>query len=276
MPILVKANLKKTACFYGVKFEKTPNFSQVEFNGKLNLVNTKLNFDFKDCKEAFDRELTIQKEREIQIFNEKIIHKEPKEIANDFRDSFRIFKSALIKDNNLLDASNHHKIELYYKEIELKESKLKFFSKEWLEWLTLWFYRLTSNHHTDLLKILCWTLILVGGLGILMFLSQNFKSGLSNTDKFWLFGAAFWFLVCFIICCCKKLSAVVFFGLFALCPILHIICYKPKLIFGIGSILSENQSGTLENIIKSIYIVFAFLFVYSLQKTARKNSIIPS
>ena len=46
--------------------------------------------------------------------------------ANDFRDSFRGFKSALIKDNNLLDASEFHRCELYCKEIELysKETKI--------------------------------------------------------------------------------------------------------------------------------------------------------
>ncbi|EGK8106323.1 MFS transporter, partial [Campylobacter lari] len=87
--------------------------------------------------------------------------------ANDFRDSFRVFKNALIKDNNLLDASNFHKYELYCKEIELKESwnriknvktdeDLRQNNKNYsqlTDFLLLGFYRKLCDHHTDFLRV---------------------------------------------------------------------------------------------------------------------------
>ncbi|WP_251819701.1 pentapeptide repeat-containing protein, partial [Campylobacter jejuni] len=100
------------ACFYGVKFHKIPNFSQVVLKGNFNALNITSNFVFDDLKK--------QIKQEYENFNKDIKEKENKKpldkFANDFRDSFRIFKSALIKDNNLLDASNFHKYELYCKE----------------------------------------------------------------------------------------------------------------------------------------------------------------
>lgn len=57
--------------------------------------------------------------------NMKILIKPIDKFANDFRDSFRTFKNALVKDNNLLDASNFHKCELYCKEIELNKIGIK-------------------------------------------------------------------------------------------------------------------------------------------------------
>ncbi|EAL8470229.1 hypothetical protein DYF41_05170 [Campylobacter jejuni] len=150
---------EKTASFYGVRFEKTPNFSQAIFKGNLNAVNTNLNFTFDDLQERI--------KQEYKDFNKTKEEKPLDKIANDFRDSFRIFKNALIKDNNALDASNFHKYELYCKEIELKESwnKLKKVDidedvdqnnknySKLMDFLLLGFYRKLCDHHTDLLKV---------------------------------------------------------------------------------------------------------------------------
>ncbi|EGY2025906.1 hypothetical protein JHW94_001310 [Campylobacter jejuni] len=150
---------EKTASFYGVRFEKTPNFSQAIFKGNLNAVNTNLNFTFDDLQERI--------KQEYKDFNKTKEEKPLDKIANDFRDSFRIFKNALIKDNNALDASNFHKYELYCKEIELKESwnKLKKVDidedidqnnknySKLMDFLLLRFYRKLCDHHTDLLKV---------------------------------------------------------------------------------------------------------------------------
>lgn len=150
---------EKTANFYGVRFEKTPNFSQAIFKGNLNVVNTNLNFAFDDLQERI--------KQEYKDFNETKEEKPLDKIANDFRDSFRNFKNALIKDNNLLDASKFHKYELYCKEIELNSNdtlskyerdevfdKLSLYLKQKVDWCLLLFYRKLSDHHTDLLKIL--------------------------------------------------------------------------------------------------------------------------
>lgn len=110
-----ECEFEKTANFYGVRFNKTPNFSQAIFRGNLNAVNANLNFTFDDLQERI--------KQEYEDFNKNIENKKSLDkFANDFRDSFRTFKNALIKDNNLLDASNFHKYELYCKEIELKQN----------------------------------------------------------------------------------------------------------------------------------------------------------
>ncbi len=185
-----KCEFEKEAYFYGVTFEKAPNFSQAIFKSNVNLVNAKIDCDFKTlkedleslckisshttakqniwhkiknrfCSENHNDNTDIQKQK-TSIDLEKLAQK-----ANDFRDSFRLFKNALIKENNLLDAANHHRIELYCKEIELESKKPKIFSRDWIDKWILKFYRHTSDHHTDLLKIWHSLLIVVGIFGIL-------------------------------------------------------------------------------------------------------------
>ena len=185
-----QCEFEKTANFYGAKFEKAPNFSQVQFKGSLNAVNMDLDFDFTNLKECIIGEfkkynnIAPQKQGCFQKIKQRIGAKLKKEqandkkptitkplthFANDFRDSFRIFKNALIKENNNLDASEFHKLELYCKEIELGESpnkrgiqaqseedvrkNTKPF-KESIDWFLLRFYRKLSEHHTDLLRVL--------------------------------------------------------------------------------------------------------------------------
>ncbi|MCR6576889.1 pentapeptide repeat-containing protein [Campylobacter insulaenigrae] len=146
-----ECEFEKTACFYGVTFEKVPNFSQIVFKDSVNLVNIKTNFNF-------------------EILNTTInnIDKPKDESANDFRDSFRTFKSALIKENNPLEASNFHKYELYCKEIELRENWNKrgkkaqnmfeakrntWVVRDLIDSLLLGFYRKLCEHHTDFLRV---------------------------------------------------------------------------------------------------------------------------
>ncbi|EDA4613834.1 hypothetical protein F9I41_08470, partial [Campylobacter jejuni] len=161
------------ACFYGVKFHKIPNFSQVVLKGNFNALNITSNFVFDDLKK--------QIKQEYENFNKDIKEKENKKpldkFANDFRDSFRIFKNALIKDNNLLDASNFHKYELYCKEIELKQNwdkkgenvknttdleKNVSRIRDFMDFLLLGFYRKLCDHHTDFLKVFNNLILLVG------------------------------------------------------------------------------------------------------------------
>nr|WP_251821721.1 pentapeptide repeat-containing protein [Campylobacter jejuni] len=168
---------EKTANFYGVKFDKTPNFSQAIFKGNLNVVNTNLNFTFDDLQERI--------KQEYEDFNKNIENKKPLDkFANDFRDSFRIFKSALIKDNNLLDASNFHKYELYCKEIELKQNwdkkgenvknttdleKNVSRIRDFMDFLLLGFYRKLCDHHTDFLKVFNNLILLIALYALFIF-----------------------------------------------------------------------------------------------------------
>ncbi len=170
-----ECEFEKTASFYGVRFEKTPNFSQAIFKGNLNAVNTNLNFTFDNLQERI--------KQEYKDFNKTKEEKPLDKIANDFRDSFRIFKNALIKDNNALDASNFHKYELYCKEIELKESwnKLKKVDidedidqnnknySKLMDFLLLGFYRKLCDHHTDFLKVFNNLILLIALYALLVF-----------------------------------------------------------------------------------------------------------
>ena len=301
-----ESEFNKTACFYGATFEKAPNFSQTLFNGNLNFVNTKLDFDFDKCKKIIKNKQNKQR------------------IANDFRDSFRGFKSALIKDNNLLDASNYHKIELYFKEIELeckKSKKPKSFSKEWIDLWQLKFYRATSNHHTDLLKIWDTFTILIGVFALLVlgitilcgkveYMHLNFIQCLSiNTIIVFLFIGLFlvgifgkitlnsmivWVLLiflpqylfmnsymliftltllfCSLIFIFRKIA--VYFSYFATFVLLII---NPKYIIPAINIFTDKQK-VLDPLatIGVIYTILSILLIFSLQKTARRNSIIPA
>lgn len=275
-----ECKFEKVACFYGAIFEKVPNFSQAIFKGNLNLVNTNLNFDFEDVekkiKEEYSNHIGTEKEKFLDKF------------ANDFRDSFRLFKNALIKENNLLDAANHHRIELYCKEIELESKKPKIFSKDWIDKWILKFYRHTSDHHTDLMRIIHWVIILIGYFSLTLFLgkynchleiffnnhSNNMPINLTNDFINTMVESKLIYLISFIAyigICLKPIRLLIgYIGTFL------IITINPKYIFGIASIFSNKYHFTYtENIIITIYSILMFLLLFSLQKTARKNSIVP-
>ena len=114
---------KKDISFYGSTFDRCPNFSKTRFEGNINIINTNLDFDFPQTKKAI-----ISKWIEKSVNPDKKTHLHF--IANDFRDSFRIFKNTLSKEGNLLDASNYHRVELYCKEIELDSKNPPTLSKE--------------------------------------------------------------------------------------------------------------------------------------------------
>ncbi|EOY7289918.1 pentapeptide repeat-containing protein [Campylobacter jejuni subsp. jejuni] len=201
-----ECEFEKTTSFYGVTFEKTPNFSQVIFKGNLNAINAKLNFTFDDLQQRIKQECTSYESQRItkkagvipNLYQEKSLDK----FANDFRDSFRTFKNALIKDNNLLDASNFHKYELYCKEIELKQNwdkkgenvknttdleKNVSRIRDFVDFLLLGFYRKLCDHHTDFLKVFN-NLILLISLYILFIFVGSFefdleKKSIQNLNK---------------------------------------------------------------------------------------------
>lgn len=201
-----ECEFEKTTSFYGVTFEKTPNFSQVIFKGNLNAINAKLNFTFDDLQQRIKQECTSYESQRTtkkagvipNLYQEKSLNK----FANDFRDSFRTFKNALIKDNNLLDASNFHKYELYCKEIELKQNWDKKGEnvknttdleknisriRDFVDFLLLGFYRKLCDHHTDFLKVFN-NLILLISLYILFIFVGSFefdleKKSIQNLNK---------------------------------------------------------------------------------------------
>ncbi|MBZ7928054.1 pentapeptide repeat-containing protein [Campylobacter molothri] len=286
-----KCEFEKTASFYEVKFEKIPNFSQVIFKGNLNVVNTNLNFDFDDLKDKIKQEYDFYEKARVEketgnLYPEKSLDK----FANDFRDSFRVFKNALIKDNNHLDASNFHKCELYCKEIELNFKKPKKFSKEWSDKYQLMFYRNLCDHHTDLILNLRWLIVTVGFFASILFV---LRYGNGNLSKFFnididllkvlknilnvkaLNDSNAVYLI-FMYSVIGLLFVRTFFILYYAVICFFYIATSSFNLFQIASFTFKSHKDCLENITIFLYIFCISLVVFSLQKTARKNSIVPS
>ncbi|HEC1826499.1 TPA: pentapeptide repeat-containing protein [Campylobacter jejuni] len=284
--------------FYNTHFHKVPNFSQAIFNGNLNAINANLNFTFDNLEEKI--------EQEYEEFNKNKKEEDQKSLdkfANDFRDSFRTFKSALIKDNNALDASNFHKYELYCKEIELKNKKGKTF-KDVVDRWQLIFYCKLCDHHTDILQSLN-SLILVIGIFVIssvaMVFSFNYSLGYKPILEHWYFSLDFYnhhinsiiqdnYLFMMAI---NVMILFIYLGLvgFALCLkymreffiiisyviILLVLAVSPKILIPAMGIFTDKRAMLDPlSVFGGIYtIIFGFV-AFSFIKTIRKNSIVPS
>ncbi|OOX88700.1 hypothetical protein BOQ00_08660 [Campylobacter coli] len=273
-----ESEFEKTACFYGVNFDETPNFSQALFKSNINIINSNLNFDF------------TKLDKEIRLLSLQGKGKYNYEIANDFRDSFRNFKSALIKDNNLLDASNFHKYELYCKEIELENKKDKTLKDRIDKW-QLFFYRKLCDHHTDLLLNLRWLVVVVGFFVSVLFalrygdgnLLQFFNKdndllkmlkdmlnikALNDSNVTYLI-LLYSFIGLFFV--------RTFFIFYYLVIFILMLTISPYNLFSVVNFVAKGKLNSfLENIIMVAYALIMILVLFSLQKTARKNSIVPS
>lgn len=309
----------KDAQFYGAIFQKFPIFIQTIFNKNINFTNTELNIKFDTTREKINKFYNDNKKE----------HKELKKykIANEFRDSFRNIKSALIKDNNMLDASNYHRMELYCKEIELEykiDEKAKDSGvRDIADKIQLMFYRLTSDHHTDLLLILnnVLGLIILFSLLVLMLFhiaTQHIEYVyVENIDinycqfkdmyylssilpkflyEYYDFSNPAWDEICRIVAACLLfILEFVFvmscfhinfirkhlgFCFIVLCvPTAIILVVKPAIILPIfGKLIDESLKVDFPAFtsLSIIYAILMFLLIFSLQKTARKNTIVPS
>ncbi|MCI7236858.1 hypothetical protein [Campylobacter sp.] len=212
---------EKTASFYGTKFKVIPNFSPGDFKGILNINNATWgengNLEFEDVKKIVDK-----------AYGEIKTEKEKLETIRNIKDSFRAIKNVLIKENNQLEAQKFHKAELYCKELELeKELKTKNnknFST-YIDSLLLRFYRNTSDHHTNFLKILNFTVfcIAVYAFCSIVFVliyeaaffgeSRFFSKNTSEGILFLLFVGLFSLAIIIFIYCEPKTS-LIYFGLF--------------------------------------------------------------
>ncbi|EAI1091114.1 pentapeptide repeat-containing protein, partial [Campylobacter jejuni] len=124
---------EKTACFYGVEFDKAPNFSACYFKEQkaVNLINVNIDqLDFRSAEDYIKDNYQDGNYKNAIKNNEKI-QKDEKELyrienehklrcAKNLKDSFRVIKDVLINQNNTLEAQEWHKLELYAKEKELE------------------------------------------------------------------------------------------------------------------------------------------------------------
>ena len=209
-----EADFKKVACFYSVTFKKPVNFSSIIFNGALNFVNAKTDFTYKELKELIE----TRSEHDKSIDNIKR--------TNDFRDGFRLMKHALNNKGNALDASLFHRLELYCKELELEftlenakakdggnskevksadEIEVKSKSKNrielFLDLITLKLYRNTSDHHTNLFKIINFTILSIAVYGLSFWVLDDFLlKAMIDSPKILMLLLLFIFLIGLLAC----------------------------------------------------------------------------
>ncbi|MDE6044615.1 MAG: pentapeptide repeat-containing protein [Helicobacter sp.] len=165
------SEFNKNAHFYGTYFDEFPNFIQAIFNEDVNFTNTELDFGFDEVKNKIEKSYNNRKAKYNMEQNENKEKPKKYKIANEFRDSFRNIKSLLIEHHNMLDASNYHRVELYCKELELgyrREEKAKNSGiRDVVDRIQLMLYRITSDHHTDLMLILNNVIFLIALFGIM-------------------------------------------------------------------------------------------------------------
>lgn len=271
------------------KFADTPFFIQCVFDDQFNIKNeylrSEINFD--DTKELI-LGLTVCSNQH--------------ENAECMRDFFRRIKSNRISRHNIIDASKFATKELYSQEIELKlkpQKKLK----EWIDWAQLFFYRNTSDHHTDTLKSFHTLIALIGVFGLLCgaivlgfdYFAFDYKGGLdilslkeaysshiktsiqSHTWGYFLGNIAL--ILAFIglfLGVVWKCSRDILIPLGYLMT-LGFLATSPKYLIPAMSLFGGGRA-VLDplGIVGGVYtLLFGFL-AYSFIKTIRKNSIIPS
>ncbi len=271
--------------FYEANFEKSFIFFQNIIKGNLNAVNTNLNFTFCDLQEKITQEY-----EDFNKYKKEEYQKSLDKFANDFRDSFRTFKNALIKDNNLLDASNFHKYELYCKELELKNKKDKTLKDKIDKW-QLFFYRKLCDHHTDLLLNLRWLVVVVGFFVSVLFVLRYGDGNLlqffnKDNDLLKILKAMLNIKVLNDSNATYLILLYSFIGLFFvrtffifyyLVIFILMLAISPYNLFSVVNFVVKGKLNSfLENTIMVAYALIMILVLFSLQKTARKNSIVPS
>ena len=274
----VRSIFENNAIFYGAQFNRLVSFNHAIFKSEVSFVNVAMDFDFGNLKN-----MVIEMATKEDI-NEKIM-------TNDYRDSFRLIKNSLAKNGNTLDASQYHKMELYCKEIELESKEQKSLS-DWLEKWQLWFYRKTSDHHTDLLRIVGWVMACIGLFGLVSFgyhhggqlidsseidryPVMHFLEGLWGAEVYRASSESGFVLLAIGVSAVGLLSnfsRMILGVLLSLCVVIS----NPKNIFGVAKLFEGQKISGAENVIIFFYAFVMILLLFSLQKTARKNTITPN
>ncbi|HFP7660638.1 TPA: hypothetical protein ACHD2G_001135, partial [Campylobacter jejuni] len=281
-------NLHNNVSFNNVNFKGIVNFENLNIN-TLNFKNVIFNnivsfdnirFD-NNCKPNFENctfsdQFNIEHKYIEYKFDEIEKTQEYDKLLN-YRDLFRKLKSNRIAHHNLIDASELRAQELYARELELKHKENKSL-KEKIERWQLIFYRKLCDHHTDLLLNLKWLVVVIGLFALLYFVSRMIQD-ISLLKALNQYGVCLSIVGVFnLLClywfgCIKKIDFFVYLNLIV---VLWVICYMPKIIFGIVNIIGDKSYNGFENALITIYTILLALVLFSLQKTARKNSIVPS
>lgn len=369
-----KAKFRKTVSFQRCTFHKITvfnqtcflnesNFKETIFNGITSLWNVGFRKKPSLINATFGNQFNI-KHHLLQYTYDEIKNEIGKQNHKDdnpsiLRDLFRRLKSNRLAHHNIIDALELHTQELYAREIELgeKEKKSKIAFKEKIEKWQLWFYRLTSDHHTDLARIFNNVVLLIALFGIFACATMSFtqmvelvKPKIDNIpiytqlqtisyifykmprsipielgfisltivifcgiysyiklrekidSKIYKFKTLDMLLVFCFVCCfyyelyeaffvlflcfafivayisCLQIDRF-FITIFSYCICVCILVFKPTLLIPfIGTLFSEGFKTNIPAMqsLSVVYCILMFLMIFSLQKTARKNSIVPS
>lgn len=187
---MANCTINDVMSFYGAKLHYTPYLAGVNIdkNAKFNLMYT--NLTNKDNIENIVN----------KYINSSNFKGDKIDIVKGFRESFRILKSYLISNHNLLEASFYRVNELKAKELEMDLMRDKLSLSESLENLLFKIYKNTSNHHSDLLRILCFTLCMAG----LYIVMSYFVTYIANIKISFMISGLLFSLLCFRYVCCKK------------------------------------------------------------------------
>ncbi|MBT0824845.1 hypothetical protein KJQ78_06200, partial [Campylobacter lari] len=244
--------------FNNATLDNKPKFINCTFSNQFNIVHNYIQYNHEELEEE------IKKNHYNEFLN--------------FRDLFRKLKSNRIAHHNLIDASELRAQELYARELELKHKENKNL-KDIIEQWQLFFYRKLCDHHTDLVLNLKWLIITIGMFASMLFIIKLYKHGLCILNAFNFYGLYFSALGSFILSALALFRCIdtmkVFVSISAII-IFWVICYKPKLIFGIANLIGDNSYNAFENLLITLYTLIVGLIIFSLQKTARKNTIIPN
>ncbi|WP_346344794.1 pentapeptide repeat-containing protein, partial [Helicobacter kayseriensis] len=295
---------------------KKPDFLNCTFGNQFNIEHQHLHYEYDDIENEIKNETNTQERKNPSLW----------------RDLFRRLKSNRLAYHNLIDASELRAQELYAREIELeekvRENKASF--KEKIEKWQLCFYRLTSDHHTDLAKIFNNVILLIALFGIFAFGSIKYgekhldyerryfgsvetsaidlstrkttysltkselkteKQDLQNlswnqnnfSESFSIVFLCLAFVVSFgaliSLDLLKNKLLIKIRNIFFYLLVFGVLIFKPTLLLPfIGKFLESSSSTSFPAMqsLSVVYCILMFLMLFSLQKTARKNSIIPS
>ena len=194
-----ETNFERNAYFYNADFKNLTNFASSVFDGTLNFTNVKTNFTYLTYEELKNI-IKDKSTNDMYPKNHKINHIDKCiNITNDFRDGFRLIKHTLSDKGNALDASLYRCLELYCKELELEftlektkdknsknDKEIKSADKEeakpksknrievLLDLITLKLYRNTSDHHTNLLRIINFMALTIAAYGLCFYIFDIF------------------------------------------------------------------------------------------------------
>ncbi|WP_257399068.1 hypothetical protein [Campylobacter lari] len=248
--------------------DNKPKFTNCTFSNQFNIKHDCIQYDYNELKE-----------KSKNTYNEFL----------NFRDLFRKLKSNRIAHHNLINASELRTQELYARELELKHKENKNL-KDTIEQWQLFFYRKLCDHHTDLILNVKWLATTITVFLCLYFFSKyglNFQHFINeynnnsiikyiNINFIYKFESYNGFIFIFYTYILIFMLWNVFRIFFSFAVILCCIINQPKLIFGIANLIGDNSYNAFKNLLITIYTLIAGLIIFSLQKTARKNTIIPN